>query len=59
MFNFIDVSVTLTAPSHQDVDESTGVVEICVSVSSLIQSTFEVLFSTVEGSATGKICCVL
>lgn len=42
------------APSHQLVNESDGVVKICVDVVGPIQSTFEVLFSTEDITAVGK-----
>ena len=48
------MTVTITAEAHVEVLESAGFVEICVEADHESQTTYEVVLSTVEDSATGK-----
>ena len=55
------MSVIVDAPAHQFVNESDGVVVICVEVVSPFQSTFEVLVNTEDITAIGKhtVCIII
>lgn len=51
--SFTVVTVGITADVHLLVNESAGFVKICVEADHASQTTYEIVFRTVDGTATG------
>lgn len=54
LLKIVEVTVGITSELHVRVNESAGFVKICVEADHESQTTYEVVFTTVEGTATGN-----